>query len=725
MENKIIRKQKNSEVIPIDVSNVKRTVEIPIKKINIEKVENSENKTADEKKEEIKKDYYLIITEKPQAALKIALALGKGKQKKLNFLGIPYYELVYDNKLILVASAAGHLFTLDQERKDSSYPIFDINWVPSFKKENGKWTKNYYQTLAKLCKNAKEIIIATDYDIEGEVIGLNIIRGIARRGDAKRMKFSTLTSEELEESYNKMMNTIDWPQAIAGETRHFLDWYYGINLSRALMSSIKAVGKFKIMSIGRVQGPALNLIVEREKEIRNFNPTPYWQVYLVINEDKEKIELKLNKNITKESELTLFKHLKGKIVKVKTEVKEQKLKPLPPFDLTSLQLEAYKFYGINPNVTLQIAQNLYLNGFISYPRTSSQKIPPSIKPKKIIEKLSSIYKETILCNREKPIEGKKSDPAHPSIYPTGEIPQNLSSEERKIYDLIVRRFLSCFASDALIENKIITAIIDNSKFLKKGVEIKEKGWLNIYKSRISEKEIPTINGEYKIIDSRIEEKMTNPPNRYTPASIIAELEKRNLGTKATRALIIQTLYDRGYIKGQNIEATELGISLIETLKKYSPIIIDEKLTRKFEKEIENILESKKNLKEKQKKIIEEAKEVIKSIANQFKEKEKEIGQELNEAERKRNEKEKLENEIIDCKNCGKGKLRLLYNKKSKRYFVACSNYPECKITFTLPKGLIKKSQNLCEKCNLPKLILIKKRKKPWEFCFNPQCKKES
>jgi DNA topoisomerase-1 len=730
--------QKEKErVIPINIDDVRQTVEIPIKHIEVETVEyvgmkktRKSKKTAKKDKkedeEEIgdvkgKKDYNLIITEKPQAASKIAYSLGKGREKKLNISGITYYELRYDNQKILVASAVGHLFTLEQKTKGSTYPIFEIDWVPSYNKKSGIWTKRYFQALVKLCKNANNIIVATDYDVEGEVIGLNIVRSIAKRKDAYRMKFSTLTSKELEDSYNKMSNTLNWPQGIAGETRHFLDWFYGINLSRALMNAIKSVGKFKIMSIGRVQGPALYLIVEKEISIKNFKSTPYWQVYITINNRETKIELKLNKDITKKSELTKFENLKGKTAEARTEIKEQILPPLSPFDLTTLQIESYKFFGINPNITLQIAQNLYLAGIISYPRTSSQKIPSSINPKDIISKLSYFYKETEFCTRNNPVEGKKSDPAHPSIYPTGESPEGLSPDEKKIYDLIVRRFLSCFAHDAIIENKIVSVVINELKFLTRGMEIREKGWLNIYKAKMNEKEIPTINGTVDIIEQRIEEKMTQPPYRYTPASIISELEKRNLGTKATRSSIVQTLYDRGYIKEQSIEATPLGISLIETLKKYSNIIIDEKLTRKFEKDMENILESKKNLNEKQEKVINEAKEVIISISKQFKEKEEKIGKELIEAETERRQEEKKDAELIECKKCKKGRLRILFNRNLKRYFVACSNYPECKNTFTLPNGLVKKTDKICEHCGFPKLILIKKAKRPWEFCFNPYC----
>ena len=146
--------------------------------------------------------------------------------------------------------------------------------------------KNCNATAAvKLAKNAGSVTIATDYDIEGEVIGLNVVRYIAKKTDAQRMKYSTLTKPDLIEAYKNISPTLDWGQANAGETRHILDWYWGINLSRALTIAVKTTGGFKLLSSGRVQGPALKIIVDKEKEIRAFKSEPYWEVQLVLNEN--------------------------------------------------------------------------------------------------------------------------------------------------------------------------------------------------------------------------------------------------------------------------------------------------------------------------------------------------------------------------------------------------------------------------------------------------------
>jgi len=728
--------------------DVKQSIEIPVKpkpkKQDLETIEkkgktpktktkkSTSKKTKKQSKqakpETIKlnpKGYSLIITEKPQAAGKIAAALSNGKDNKISRPGgVSYYELERNNKDIIVACAVGHLFTVSQTKKGTGYPIFDIDWFPNFEVKKKDFTKKYYTVIKSLIKGASEIIVATDFDIEGEVIGYNIIRFIAGQKDAKRMKFSSLTAPEIQNAYDNANPTIEWGQAIAGETRHFLDWLYGINLSRALMNSIKTTGKFRIMSIGRVQGPALHLIVDKEKQIQAFKPTPYWQIFITINDGENKLELKHNKDITKKQELDKFKELENKKAQALTKKTKQILQPPAPFDLTTLQTEAYKFHSITPSRTLQIAQKLYLAGLISYPRTSSQKIPDEMKPLEILKKLSKSFSDlTKHSTKQKPIQGKKSDPAHPAIIPTGNF-QKLEEQDKKIYELILKRFISCFCDNAELENKKVEVIINNLKFSAKGMEILKHGWINVYPIKMDEKEIKDMNGEVIIEKVKIEEKETKPPKRYSPASIVTELEKRNLGTKATRSSIIDTLYNRNYIKDKSIKATELGIRLIDSLKKYSPIIIDEKLTREIEKDMENIRASKKDLEKKEQQTIEKAEQSLTKISDDFKKQELKIGKELVSANQALWEQQKQDNKLeIKCPNCNKGNLTIKYTPRFKSYFVACTNYPDCRQTYSLPKALIKKPDNnkICEYCNWPMLMSIKQGKRPWIFCFNPNC----
>jgi len=712
-----VKKIKEKEIKPIKKGKATTKKTKMEGKKAIEKIEEIETVEEGGRQEiGIKGSYELIITEKPQAAMKIAEALADSYPKKNSANGVAFYELTHNGKKIVVCCAVGHLFSLTS--KEKGFPIFNLEWAPNYKVRKKDFTKKYYSVIYSLAKNANSFIIATDYDIEGELIGYNILRFILKAKNAERMKYSTLTKPEINESYDNKMKTIDTGLAISGETRHILDWFYGINLSRALMSALSKAGAFRIMSIGRVQGPALAFVVKKELEIKNFKSTPYWQIFISIESNGNIIELKYEKDITKKEELDKFKKIKGKVAEAVTEKREENLFPPLPFDLTTLQTEVYRLHGITPSRLLSIAQSLYLAGLISYPRTSSQKLPEAIGYKKILSKLEkSGYKELVgFAKNSIPIQGKKED-AHPAIFPTGENGK-MNEEEEKVYDIIVRRFISCFCENAIIDNKRIVVKINDLRFLASGLEIRKKGWLNVYKINIQEKQIPDVNGKVKIKDLKIEEKQTQPPKRYSQASLVSELSRRNLGTKATRAMIIDTLYNRGYISDRSIRATALGVQLISTLEKEAPMIIDEKLTRHIELEL-NKIEKSKNSEKNKETIVSEVKEIITKISVEMKNKAKKIGEELLASHMELREEERENAKLMVCPKCNAGDLVLRRGKFG--YFVACNKYPDCKNTYSLPKnGLIKKVDKTCQ-CGFPLLLLIKKAKRPWQFCFNPEC----
>src|SRR3989344_6372027 len=209
----------------------------------------------------------LIITEKPSSAQKVAEALADSKPTKKKNKQSSYYELTHNKKEIIVTSAVGHLYGLTEDKKKGwSYPVFDIKWTSSdLMSKELKYVKDYIDTISMLAKKAKDFTVACDYDIEGEVIGLNVVRFACKQKDANRMKFSTLTKPDLIKAYENKSPKIEWGLAKAGEARHFLDWFNGINYSRALTHAIKTTGGFKLMSTGRVQGPALKMLVDKEK----------------------------------------------------------------------------------------------------------------------------------------------------------------------------------------------------------------------------------------------------------------------------------------------------------------------------------------------------------------------------------------------------------------------------------------------------------------------------
>jgi len=660
----------------------------------------------------------LVVAEKPKVAQKIAEAIGENV-KRLSFGSVYYYQIEKDDNQIFVAPAVGHIYTLAEKKKSWDYPVFDIEWVPSFKaSKESYYTKPYLQLLENLGKKADVFVSACDYDIEGSTIAYNVFRFATKIKEGRRMKFSALTKNDLAEAYANM-GEFDYNNAYAGEARHVLDWYYGINLSRALMKSLKSAAGYKVLSIGRVQGPALDILARLENEIRAFVPQPYWVLTMKAKDvsfthKKERFleEAEADKSLENTGE-------EGKVVSLVK--RESFIYPEPCFDLTSLQVEAYKTFGFSPSTTLEIAQSLYENSLISYPRTSSQKIPPTINTTSIVKRLGEQedygeLSKTIIENKWFRIrQGSKEDPAHPAIHPTGLAPKNINAQEKKLYDLIARRFLAAFAPPVKRENISIAIESNGEEYTASGGKTIEKGWLDFYPyAKMKESELPTFEqGEIvEIKNKKKTRKETTPPKRYTQASIISELEKRHLGTKATRATIIDTLFKRGYATGSPIEVTDFGLKVDAVLSKYAPEILDEELTRKIEIDMDKIVDGKID----KETVINEGKEVLVQILDKWKMNEQKLGQELADAFR---ETQKKASYIGKCEKCG-GELTIIKMQNGKQ-FVGCRNYPNCKNTYPLPpNSLVKPLSETCKVCGKPMIMVIKGRKK-YTMCIDPQC----
>lgn len=664
----------------------------------------------------------LIITEKPAQAQKIAEALADGKPKKIVVNKVAYYEITHKNKDILVGCAVGHLYSLAEKKKNGlTYPVFDIEWKPAFEiKKASEFSEKYLNVLKKLAKKADSFVIGCDFDVEGSLLGFNILRFVYHKNDAKRMKFSTLTKDELVESYEHAMPHLDFPLIEAGETRHKMDYFWGISLSRALMSSIKAAGSFKILSAGRVQGPALKIVVDREHEIKNFKPEPFWQLELKTKDFSA--WHKKDKFFDRKEFDQVLQRAKGKDAIVsKLSTSEVKHAPPFPFDLTTLQTESYRYFGISPKETLSIAQDLYTAGLISYPRTSSQKLPPSLGFKKIMNGLSKQTEYKTFCDelskgKMLPNEGNKTDPAHPAIFPTGE-KKKITDRSKKIYDLIVRRFLATFSIPAVRETLTADIDVGEEPFIAKGMRTLKKGWYEIYYfPKLKEEELPKLKEGQKLYPYELttHDEQTQPPNRYNQASLIKALEELEIGTKSTRAAIIDNLYQRNYIMEKAIVVTELGMKTVETLGKYSPEILDPELTRHFEHDMDSILEQKHH----QEEILEDAKKELTKILDKFRKHEKEVGVELLAATRLTQDNAST---IGPCAACKEGTMMVRRGKFG--LFIACNKYPKCKTTSSLPKNstMVKPTEKFCETCKHPIVIVFRKGKRPFNYCTNKQC----
>ncbi len=675
----------------------------------------------------------LIISEKPSAASKIAGALSENGAVEKELNGVPYYEFSQNGNELVVAPALGHLYTLKNKEPIDDYPMYNIEWVPKYEANNTSGdSEAFIETISELAEDADEYINATDFDQEGAVIGYTILKFICGDGaieKANRMKFSTLTAEELKEAYEDLLPGLDQGLIDSGVARHMLDWYWGMNLSKALTSAVeRAHDRFVKLSVGRVQTPTLKALLEREKEIEEFEPDPYWVIELLFEFDDQEVKAKHKKKkiFDEEKAKEVKKKCKGKKAEV-SNIKTRKYtnKPPTPFNLSSLQSEAHNQFGYSPAKTQQLAQSLYNDALISYPRTGSKKLPESIGYREIIEKIGEIHgykgraKKILKKSELEPNEGKATDPAHPAIYPTGVQPEDLEGPRRRVYDLIVKRFLATFADEAVKQSVRIDLDIEGEPFFFRGRKVLEKGWLEYYAPYGTTDEVilPDMS-EGQMLDPKkflFQEKETKPPARYNRSSTVKEMEEKNLGTKATRAGIVENLYDRNYIDGERITVTKIGRELIESLKEYCPDIVSEELTSHFEEEMKEI-EDRNQTKEE---VLEEAKSKLGNILEEFRKHEEEIGEPLGEAYRETRRNQKI---MGDCEVCGEGEMKVIVSRRTGKRFAGCTNYPDCNNSFPLPQnGKIIPLNEYCDECGEPRIKVVRKGKRPYTMCINHKC----
>ena len=670
--------------------------------------------------------------------------------------------------------------------------------------------------ISEISKNASGFIHACDYDQEGEVIGYNILEYACHHkySISKRVKFSSLTDEEIVQSFNNLLPPNEKLKD-AGTSRHMIDFIYGINLSRALTNSVKKKDSseenkkgYQQLSIGRVQGPTLAFVVEREKEIENHIFEPYWNVTADFEKNNQIIKtyynpLRIDSKSTAENIISSCKNQLGIVTDIN--IQKTSIKPPIPFNLGDLQKEAYRLFRFTPSYTLSIAEKLYLAALISYPRTSSQKLPSSINYEKIIKSVSKqdsnilhqnssygnktksilSYSEIslkLLANKFlKPNEGRETDPAHPAIYPTGQKPkQNLEDSEIKLLDLIIRRFLSSFGEQASVSQISITITVkDKFTFKAEEKKILFEGWIEYYRPyfdlsgfvNLDSLSFLKTNDILKNVKMDLVEKFTQPPPRYNQSTLLQKMEREKIGTKATRSEIISTLFKRNYITNfvpsatatnqsfihdskvlsksgpisnvqreqtnklefrgiqkSGLRPTEIGIAIVNSMKKHIPNIVSTSLTRDMETQLEQIESGNATSVQ----VVEDARNQIKEAIQSFRLNDSKIGQEIASAlEVNRTTITSRKPTVIPtlgtCPVCKSGNLIIKKAIKSKKRFAGCTNYSSSKCLATSPlpqKGTIKNTEKKCEKCNWPIISGSghnEGKRYQWEFCINSQC----
>jgi len=661
----------------------------------------------------------LVICEKNISARRIAYILSGGKSKSTRLGKIPVYEFSKDGDDWKIIGLRGHIINLDFPSGYNQWNKIkpaDLIKIEPVKKVSEKGIASALKTLVD---KKPYLIVATDFDREGELIGVEVVDLLKKYNSSideiKRARFSAITGYEINDAFSKLAE-VDYNLSSAGEARQIVDLIWGAVLTRFISLTSRRLGR-DFLSIGRVQSPTLGLLVEREKEIQNFKPKTYWKIIANCKKNKPFDATHAEGQFWDEKKVKeIFEKVKDSKEALVTNVDKKTNKEYPPSPFnTTMFLKSASYLRMSAARAMSVAEELYMSGIISYPRTDNTVYPPSLNIKSILEKLkkssfSEEVEEVIKNGRDRPTRGKKKTTDHPPIHPVGVPGKPLSGEAKKIYELVVRRFLATLSKDAISEIVKASFDISGEEFKADGYRLIEANWRSVYPYiKESRKMLPELVKDEKIDVKKLnlKEDETKPPARYTQGSLIDKMEKLGLGTKSTRHEIIQKLYYRKYIRLTPLKPNPIGIAVVDALEGCE--VVKPKMTATLEKDMDDISEGKKTLD----KTIEESRKMLTDVMVSLEKDKEKIKTSINDAERK-------QSMVGKCPKCGKDMV-IRTSRRGKR-FVGCTGYPDCKNTYSLPQsGGIFSTNDPCEKCGSPVVKVKAKGKRAWNLCLNSEC----
>ena len=637
----------------------------------------------------------LIIVESPAKANTIKKFLG-GKTK--------------------VVASMGHIRDLPKSKLGVN---IENNFEPEYINIRGKG--DLIKSLKKDAKSAKKVYLATDPDREGEAIAWHLAHILDIPEDSKsRVTFNEITKTAVQKAI-KEPRQIDINLVNAQQARRVLDRIVGYKISPVLWKKVR-----KGLSAGRVQSVAVKLIVDREKEIEDFIPEEYWNIIAKLLDEKSKKEFeaklvgKNNKKLeihSKEEVDEILANIKDAKFIVKDVKKgERKRNPAPPFTTSTMQQEASRKLNFSLKKTMSVAQTLYEGvkipekgtvGLITYMRTDSTRISEEAR-KVAKEVVEATYGSEYYENRYYKTKADAQD-AHEAIRPTyidikpEQIKDSLTNDQYKLYRLIYNRFLASQMKSAIFDTLAVTIDANEYNFKANGQSIKFKGFMTLYVEGTDEKEdeigqIPLLEVAQEVKKEKIESKQsfTEPPPRYTEASLVKALEEKDIGRPSTYSPTITTILERHYIEkeAKQLVPTELGKVVNKLLTENFPDIINVEFTAEIENEFDEIADGKENWKQ-----------MISEFYGPFEKELEKVEKELEHVE--------LEEEVSDvpCEKCGR-MMVVKYGRYGK--FLACPGYPECKNV----KPYIETIEEPCPKCGGKVQIRKTKNRRTFYICEN-------
>ena len=584
--------------------------------------------------------------------------------------------------------------------------------------------KEIIRALKNLAKKADSVVIGTDFDREGELIGsdaLRQIRMVAPNVSVSRARYSAFTKAEIDHAFQNLVE-LDQDLADAGESRQYIDLVWGAVLTRYLTLARRG-GFGNVRSAGRVQTPTLALVVEKEEERNAFVPEDYWVISGELakgDSDPFKTTHATARFKDKAAADLAFSHVRdakeAKVCDVTKKARTQR--PPAPFNTTSLQAAAAS-EGLSPARTMRVAESLYMSGLISYPRVDNTVYPRSLDLRDCVKTLSSVPQYATVCrdllgqSKLTATRGKQETTDHPPIYPTAAAdPQKLQPQEWKLYNLIARRFLATLMDSSVSEGTKVSFDIAGEPFVTSGSVLVKPGFRAIYPFGLKkDDQLPALEvGDVCDVRSmKLDAKQTEPPARYSQGRLIQEMERRGLGTKSTRASIIQRLYDVKYLKNDPVEPSQLGMAIIKALHEFAPPITTPEMTAELEESMTRVSEGADT----QDHVVEQSRAVLAKWIDKLIEHKDDLGSEIADAVT-------ADAKVGVCPKCGKD-LVMKSSAKTRGSFVGCMGWPECDVTYPVPQGRISPLEEPCPECGAPRVKVQPFRQRAYETCINAAC----
>lgn len=640
----------------------------------------------------------LIITEKYNAAEQIASILADGHPSRETVNDTPVFTW-NDTKCV---GLAGHVVELDFDDKYADWGEHHPKNLVDATVEKTPSKESLVNCIQTVGRDADTVIIATDYDREGELIGkeaCELIQDVNPSVEVKRALFSSLTAGEIHDAFSDLTQ-IDDDLAAAGESRQRIDLRWGASLTRFLtLLSDRDDG---IISVGRVQTPTLKLIVDREREIEDFDPVTYWEIfsefrqppdgdgfeaqYYYYDEDDTQAERVWDESKKNRVCNEINKAFKGEVIDV--DVSNRNDNPPIPFNTTEF-IKAANAIDFDAKRAMSIAEDLYDEGYITYPRTDNTVYPDDLDIRERVKDLAgkSAFRDSaeMLLDKESltTTEGDEETTDHPPIHPTETIPSKsgVSDDEWEVYELVVRRFFATVAEKAVWKRTRVNVDAGGHLLKASGKRLVEEGYHDVYPYfDTNESSVPAVEEGDMLQVGEVwsDEKETQPPNRYGQSRLIEKMEAMDLGTKSTRHNTVDTLYDRGYVSGETLSPTEIARAVIGVVEDHAERVASTDMTAELKQRMDLVAEGEKEMRV----VTEKSRDMLGEAFNELSGAEKEIREELQEIVTTKADVKEDRDVVGECSECGEDLVVIESGEGSK--FIGCSGYPECEVTYSVP-----------------------------------------